>query len=98
MIEMVVVSKSVDFEKYLLDKGIIQEGYYEVVPNATQQSVEGKIVIGMKIPLYIAACAREVWDVPLFVPSSARNETFSLDFFEKYAGKIVKYAAYKLEK
>jgi hypothetical protein len=51
----------------------------------------------MKIPLYIAACAMEVIDIPLFVPAQSRNEVFSVEFFDKYAGKPTKYVTYKME-
>jgi hypothetical protein len=95
--ETVVISKSVHFEQYLKAKGIIQDGYYEVIPNPSHKDVEGKIIIGMKIPLYIAACAMEVIDIPLFVPTQSRNEVFSVEFFEKYAGKPTKYVTYKME-
>ena len=90
-----VVTRHPALVELLLERGLIKDGSYELIPHATPEDVAGKDVIGV-LPMALAALANTITEVPLMVPPELRGQELSLDQVSEFAGAPVTYKVLSL--
>lgn len=94
--DVIVISKSPEFQQFLIEANVIQEGYYERIEKARPDDVRGKVLIGLNVPLYLASQAKMVIEIPMYIPPGNRQDKFTVDFFKQYAGKPNYYYCHQM--
>lgn len=85
----VVVTRHPALVEYLTELGVVPAGV-EVVTHATVEHVRGRHVFGV-LPLWLAAEAASVTEVPLHVPAELRGVELTLAQVRRFAGPLVEY-------
>lgn len=89
----VVVTRHPALVEYLTERGVVPAGT-EVVTHATAEQVRGRHVFGV-LPLHLAAEARRVTEVPLYVPAELRGVELTLEQVRQFAGPLTSYVVFR---
>lgn len=89
----VVVTRHPALVEYLTELGVVPAGT-EVVTHATAEQVRGRHVFGV-LPLHLAAEARRVTEVPLYVPAELRGVELTLEQVRRFAGPLTSYVVFR---
>lgn len=90
---VVVVTRHPALVEYLVSLGVVPADV-EVVAHATAEQVRGRHVFGV-LPLYLAAEARRVTEVPLHVPAELRGVELTLAQVRRFAGPLTSYVVFR---
>lgn len=83
----IVITRHKALVDFLLEKGIIENGSYELHAHATKDMIEGKDVIGV-LPLGLAKYANTVTSVNLILPPDMRGKELTLEDVRQYCSDI----------
>jgi len=87
-----VISRHNAFLQYLLQKGIVRENEYEVIPHISDSSLlKGKDIITSGLPLHLCSLANSVTIVTLNLPQELRGKELSIQDMQKYCTGIKTY-------
>lgn len=87
--ETVVVTRHKGLVVYLQELGLTTPDT-PILEHATPDLISGKHVIGV-LPLWLAACADQVTEVPINIPVELRGQELSADQMREWAGVPVTY-------
>lgn len=94
--QQVVVTRHPGLVDYLRETGAIQDDA-TIVEHATPEDVRGKHVVGV-LPLWLAAEAASVTEVPMAVPADARGRELTIEEVRLWAGQPVTYVVFRAAK
>jgi len=90
-----VVTRHKALVDYLLKKGVISEGRFEVMPHATPKDVRGRHVIGV-LPHSLSCLTTSFSEVVLDLPLEKRGKELTLDDMLTHAKGLNTYKVTKL--
>lgn len=94
----IVITRHPAFVEYLLDKGIIKEGEYEVIEHASPEKIMKRRVIASGLPLHLACLCERVFTVSINLPLELRGKELTLEDMKKYAGDIQEYIVLRVNR
>lgn len=80
----IIVTRHAALVAYLLERGYIKPGSYDVIPHIYPEQARGRHIIG-NVPLHVAAVAASVTNIPLNIPFEMRGRELTLEEIRKYA-------------
>jgi len=90
-----IVTRHKALVDYLLEKGVVDEGGFEVVSHATSKDVKGRDVIGV-LPHSLSCLTSAFTEVVLDLPPEMRGKELTLDDMLTYSKGLNTYKVTRL--
>jgi len=89
-LKVTVVTRHGSLIEFLLKKGVVKEGEYEVISHASPEAVRGKEVIGV-LPHSLSCLTTSFTEVVLALPPEKRGKELTLEDIEKFSKGLKTY-------
>lgn len=92
--ETVIITRHSALVDYIFEKGIAPKGT-KVIPHANKADVLARRVIGV-LPLYLAALADSVVNIPFNIPPELRGAELTLEQVREFAQPVEEYVTRRI--